>query len=170
MRGAALYCGVTHFWGNNEFSVQFSLSVVSNSLWPHWLYSPWNSPGQNTGVSSLLLLQGIFPTQVSCIAGGFFTRWATGKPKNIGMGNLSFLQRIFSTQESDQGLLHCWRSLPTELSGNNWSLNLALNSIDNNNNKKEQLLSTHSVLSPVLNVSVCSWNPPRSVILSSPLL
>ena len=28
------------------------------------LYSPWNSPGQNTGVgSSLSLLQGIFPTQ-----------------------------------------------------------------------------------------------------------
>ena len=25
--------------------------------------SPWNSPGQNTGVSSLSLLQGIFPTQ-----------------------------------------------------------------------------------------------------------
>ena len=27
------------------------------------LYSPWNSPGQNTGVSSLSLLQGIFPSQ-----------------------------------------------------------------------------------------------------------
>ena len=26
-------------------------------------YSPWNSPGQNAGVSSLSLLQGIFPTQ-----------------------------------------------------------------------------------------------------------
>ena len=82
---------------------------------------PWNSPGQNTGVGSLSLLQGIFPTQgsnpgfphcrrmlyqlshkvsprilewvaypfcrgsswarnqtgVSCIAGGFFTNWAT---------------------------------------------------------------------------------------------
>ena len=30
---------------------------------PHGLYSPWNSPGQNTRVSSLSLLQGIFPTQ-----------------------------------------------------------------------------------------------------------
>ena len=28
-------------------------------------YSPWNSPGQNTGVDSLSLLQGIFPTQGS---------------------------------------------------------------------------------------------------------
>ena len=31
--------------------------------WPHGLYIPWNSPGQNTGVGSLSLLQRIFPTQ-----------------------------------------------------------------------------------------------------------
>ena len=42
-----------------------SRSVVSNSLWPHGLYSPWNSPGQNTGVGSLSLLQGIFKAQES---------------------------------------------------------------------------------------------------------
>ena len=42
-----------------------SCSVVSDSLWPHELYSPWNSPGQNTGVVSLWLLQGIFQTQGS---------------------------------------------------------------------------------------------------------
>ena len=29
----------------------------------HELYSPWNSPGQNTGLGSPSLLQGIFPTQ-----------------------------------------------------------------------------------------------------------
>ena len=40
-----------------------SCSVVSDSLQPHGLYSWWNSPGQNTGVGSLPLLQGIFPTQ-----------------------------------------------------------------------------------------------------------
>ena len=39
--------------------------MVSDSLRPHGLYSPWNSPGQNTGVGSLSLLQGIFPTQGS---------------------------------------------------------------------------------------------------------
>ena len=87
------------------------------------LYSPWNSPGQNAGVGSRSLLQGIFPAQglnpvlphcrwilyqlshkgsprilewvaypfssgsswprnqtgVSCIAGGFFSSWATRK-------------------------------------------------------------------------------------------
>ena len=42
-----------------------SRSVMCNSLWPRGLYSPWNSPGQNTGVGSLSLLQGIFPTQGS---------------------------------------------------------------------------------------------------------
>ena len=40
-------------------------SVVSDSLWPHGLYIPWNSLGQNTQVGSLSLLQGIFPTQES---------------------------------------------------------------------------------------------------------
>ena len=58
-----------------ERSGSESFSVVSDSLRPHGLYSPWNSPGQNTEV-------GTFPrrssqprdgTQVSCIAGRFFT-------------------------------------------------------------------------------------------------
>ena len=40
-----------------------SHSVVPISLQPHGLYSPWNSPCQNTGVGSLSLLQGIFPAQ-----------------------------------------------------------------------------------------------------------
>ena len=42
-----------------------SCSVMSDSLRPHGLNSPWNSPGQNTGVGSLSLLQGIIPTQGS---------------------------------------------------------------------------------------------------------
>ena len=42
-----------------------SRSVMSNSLHPLVLYSLWNSPGQNTGVGCLSLLQGIFPTQGS---------------------------------------------------------------------------------------------------------
>ena len=82
-----------------------SRSVMSDSLRPHGLYSPWNSPGQNTGVGSLSLLQ------VSRIAGRFFTSWATGKPKNTGVGSLSLLQRIFPTQEMNRGLLHYRRIL-----------------------------------------------------------
>ena len=45
-------------WSESE-----SRSVTPNTLWHHGLYSPWNSLGQNTGVGSLSLLQGIFPTQ-----------------------------------------------------------------------------------------------------------
>ena len=32
-----------------------SRSVMSDSLQPHVFYSPWNSPGQNTGVGCLSL-------------------------------------------------------------------------------------------------------------------
>ena len=41
-----------------------SHSVVSDSLRSHGLYSPWNSPGQNTGVCSHSL-QGILPNHGS---------------------------------------------------------------------------------------------------------
>ena len=40
-----------------------SCSVVCDSLWARGLHSPWNSPGQNTGVHSLSILREIFPTQ-----------------------------------------------------------------------------------------------------------
>ena len=54
---------------------------MSDSLWSYGLHSPRNSPGQNTWVGGLSLLQGISQprdwTQVSYIAGGFFTIWAT---------------------------------------------------------------------------------------------
>ena len=50
----------------------------------HRLLCPWNSPGKNTGVGSHSLLQGSSQprdrTQVSCIAGRFFTIWVTREP------------------------------------------------------------------------------------------
>ena len=46
-------------------SFHVRLSVMSNSLQPLGLHSLWNSPGQNTGVGSLSLFQGIFPIQGS---------------------------------------------------------------------------------------------------------
>ena len=42
-----------------------SHSVITDSLQPRGLYSPWNSLGQNRGVGSLSLLQGSFSTQGS---------------------------------------------------------------------------------------------------------
>ena len=61
---------------------------MSDSLQPHGLYSPWNSPGQNTGVgSSLSLLQGSSQprgrAQVFCTAGRFSTSWAIGRPVRV---------------------------------------------------------------------------------------
>ena len=50
---------------NSSYNENESHSVMSDSLRSHGLYSPWNSPGQNTGVGSCSLLQGIFPTQGS---------------------------------------------------------------------------------------------------------
>ena len=46
-------------------------------------------------------------TQVSCIAGRFFTSWDTREAQNTGVGSLSLLQGFFLTQEFNWGLLHC---------------------------------------------------------------
>ena len=46
------------------YCVKVSHSAMFDSLRPHGLYSPWNSPGQN-GVGSLSLLQGLFSSQGS---------------------------------------------------------------------------------------------------------
>ena len=51
------------FSAGPEKSESESHSVVSDSLRPHGLHSSRNSLVQHTGVSSLSLLQGIFPTQ-----------------------------------------------------------------------------------------------------------
>ena len=71
---------------------------MSDSLRPHGLYSPWNSPDQNTGVGSPSLLQGIFPTQdqtrVSCIVRGFFTNWAIREAPILWLP--SYLSHIYS--------------------------------------------------------------------------
>ena len=74
---------------------------------------PWNSLSQNTGVGSLSLLQGIFPTQGikprSALQVDSLPAKPQGKPKHTGMGSLSLLQQIFPTQELNQGVLHCRR-------------------------------------------------------------
>ena len=151
-----------------------SRSVVSNSLRPHGLYRPRNSPGQNTGVGSLSLLQGIFPTQgwnpgllhcrqilyqlshqrrprilewltypfssrasqprnwteVSYIAGGFFTNWATTEAPTINTGEMQIKTTmryhltpvrmdITRISTNNKPLERVWRerNLPTLLGG-----------------------------------------------------
>ena len=80
----------------NVCSVSKSGSVVSDSLQPHGLYSPWNSPGQNTGMGSLSLLQGIFPNpgierMSPALRADSLSAEPQGKPKNTEVGSLSLL-------------------------------------------------------------------------------
>ena len=90
-----------HFADKDLYSQSESCSVVSDSLQPHGLYSPWNSLGQNTGMDSQ-----IKPRSPVLQADSLLPE-PQGKPKNTGVGSLSLLQQIFPTQESNQGLLRC---------------------------------------------------------------
>ena len=74
-----------------------SRSVVSDSLRPHGLYSPWNSPGQNTGVGSRSLLQGNLPNpgiepRPPALQVDSLPIEPQGKPKNTGVGSRSLLK------------------------------------------------------------------------------
>ena len=55
-------------------------SVVSDSLQPHGLWSarllcPWDSPGKSTEMGCHFLLQGVFPTQGSCLPFLLLLHW-----------------------------------------------------------------------------------------------
>ena len=101
-------CPIVLSWRLDEkWSGSESSSVMSDSLQPHGLYSPcMTNPAQNTGVGSLSLLQGIFPTQGSnpglpALQVDSLPAEPQGKPKNTGVGSLSLLQRIFLAQKSN---------------------------------------------------------------------
>ena len=84
---------------------------MSDSLQPHGLYSPQNSPGQNIGVGSHSLLQGIFPTQGSNPGLPHCRRILYQLGHQGSPRILSLLQQIFLTQELNWGLPHCRRIL-----------------------------------------------------------
>ena len=79
------------------------------------LYSPWNSPGQNTGVGRLSLLQGIFPTHGSN-PGLPHCRWILYQLSHKGSPNLDLRggTRIWTGNLfiCNQMLYH-WFILPT---------------------------------------------------------
>ena len=89
---------------------------------PPGLYSPWNSPGQNAGVGSLSLLQGIFPTQGSN-PGLPHCRQILYQLSHKGSQRiLEWVAYPFSSGLSDPGIKPGYLalqvdSLPTELSG-----------------------------------------------------
>ena len=89
-----------------------SCSVVSDSLQVHDLYSPWDSPGQNTGVASLSLLQGIFPTQgsnpgIPQCRQILYQLSHQESPRILEWVAYSFSSGSSQTQESNLCLLHC---------------------------------------------------------------
>ena len=98
-----------------------SSSVMSNSLWPHSLAA--HQASLSMGILQARVLEWVaMPfargssqprdwTQASCIAGGFFTNWATRKTKNTGVGILSLLQESSCMQTLTN---HIGESLPGE--------------------------------------------------------
>ena len=95
------------------FKVTQSCLILCN---PIGLYNPWNSPGQNTGAGSLSLLPGHLPNpgikpRSPALQADSLLGEPPGKPKNTRVDSLFLLQWIFSTQESNWGLLHCRKIL-----------------------------------------------------------
>ena len=79
------------------------------------IYSPWNSLGQNTGVGSLSLLQGIFPTQGS--NPGFpHCRQILYQLSSVHLGQLDTTRRTSPAKDGEESFqerewhLRRWRS------------------------------------------------------------
>ena len=94
----------------NTFIPSESHSVGSDSLWPHGLYNPWNSPGQNTGVGSCSLLQGTFPTQgsnpgVPICRQILYPLWHKGSPRILKWVAYPFSSR--SSQSRNRNRVSC---------------------------------------------------------------
>ena len=73
---------------SHEVKQSESHSVMSDSLWPCGLCIPWSSPGQNTGVGSLFLLQGTLLIQ-GLNQGLQHCRWILYELSHKGSPNVS---------------------------------------------------------------------------------
>ena len=80
---------LSNSWALTNF-ISGSRSVMSISWWPHGLQSPWNSPGQNTGVGSHSLLQGTLPDPGIEPRVSHITVWATTEALTSSSLQLSF--------------------------------------------------------------------------------
>ena len=89
-------------------------SVMSNSLWPHGpndsLLCPWDFPGKNAGVGKSVASPGDLPDQskggmhLSCIAGGFFTTWATREATQVHVSRSRECMFLSSSSHHNKGL------------------------------------------------------------------
>ena len=78
---------------------------MSDSLQPHELYDPWNSWGQSTGVGSLSLLHGIFPTR-----------------EGLNPGLLHCRQILYQLSHKGSARILAWVAYPCS-SGSSWPRN-----------------------------------------------
>ena len=78
---------------------------MSDCLQPYGLYSPWNSPGQDTVVGSLSLLQGIFPTQGSN-PGLPHCRWILYRLSHQGSPGVCVILQISYPSKDSASLSH----------------------------------------------------------------
>ena len=121
---------------------------MSNSLGPPGLQPAgllylWDSPGKNARLGCHSLLQGIFPTQVSCIAGRLFTIWATREGSvKVCWKNEHISQK---SQRYDWQTSHFPGSLLV-LCRIKWSLAFEVATL---NNKLEYLLPNQSILKEI---------------------
>ena len=114
-------------WVAISFSNAWNWTVKVKSLSRVWLFAtPWTVAYQaplSMGFSRQEYWSGLpFPSPGDLSHPGIKPRSPAlradslpaeplGKPKNIGVGSLSFLQRIFPTQGSNPDLLHCRQML-----------------------------------------------------------
>jgi len=95
-------------WKLTEVKVKVTQSCPT--LWPHGLYSPWNSPDQNNGVGSLSLLQGIYLTQG--LNPGLPHCMGILSSSNVRMWEL--VNEKAELQRIDAFKLWCWKRLVRE--------------------------------------------------------
>ena len=98
-------------WFMFFFSFILKVKVLLSSVWLFVILCPWYSPGKNIGVGCHFLLQGD-QTQVSSIAGRFFSIWATrealwrGTPKPQGGASCVNLGKLPNFSEPQ--FSHLW--------------------------------------------------------------
>ena len=91
---------LSHVW---LFVTPWTIQSMEFSRLEYWNGLPFPSPGDHPN-------PGIKPRSPA-LQEDSLSAEPEGKPKNTGVGSLSLLQRIFPTQESNWGLLHCGRIL-----------------------------------------------------------
>ena len=96
-------------------------------------------------------------TTVSCLAGGFFTSWAAGNPKNTGVGSLSLLQQIFLIEELNR--VSC-------IAGGfftNWAIGEAHSQNNIKKKKLEKLLDFKSYCEAMIFKTIQYWYQDKQI-------